>query len=76
MKTIIAIISGILIFCLGFWLDAQLINWIVSNFQDPRSDLAIVVKMVLWVVTFGVTFSLSAMLGLIVATYISSLLEN
>lgn len=75
MKTIIAIISGILIFCLGFWLDSQLINWIVSSFQDPHSDLATVVKIGLWVVTFGFTLWISIICAVLVTTFVANILN-
>lgn len=75
MKTFISIIAGALVFCLGFWLDSQLINLIVSNFQNPHSDLATVVKIALWVVTFGITFSLSILCGIVVGSLIKSILD-
>lgn len=75
MKFIISIITGILVFILGFWLDNQFINWCVLHLSNPHGDLALLVKIGLWIVTFSTTFAISAWVGILVGALIYDLIR-
>lgn len=66
IKQIIVVVVMIPTFIGGFILDGMLINWVVSLFENPQSDLAIVVKIGLWIITIPITFAISFFISLVV----------
>ena len=75
MKILIVVLVGLAAFCFGFWVDAQLINWALTQFPPSAHEWLGVIKLVLWFVTFGVTFTLSAYLGIIVGGVLATIFE-
>lgn len=75
MKTLLSFISSVLTFIFGFWLDNQFINWCVSHLSNPHGDLALLVKIGLWVVTFSTTICLSFWLGIMIGGLIYTILD-
>lgn len=64
------IVTGILLF-IG---AAYLINFITSGIQD--NDLRIIVKIVVWFFSVGLILWISALLGSIVAAFISAVFSD
>lgn len=73
MKNIIPFIVGIIVFCFGFWLDSQFINWVTS---DITGNFKFIMKIVLWIVTFNFTLWVSIILGLFVGSLTEALISD
>ena len=75
MKILISVLAGVAAFCFGFWVDAQLIHWTLSQFPPSAAEWLGVIKIGLWLFTFGVTFTISIYLGLIVGGLLATVFE-
>jgi hypothetical protein len=73
MKTLISILVGLAIFCLGFWLDSQFINWVASMFEGHNVILG--VKVILWIFTFSIITTISIYLGILAGSLTRLILD-
>lgn len=64
MRELISIVVGILAFIFGFWLDSRFIAYVLSVIPiGGITPWLGVIKVILWILTFGITFSLSILLA-------------
>jgi len=68
MKLIISFLIGVLIFCLGFYLDGLLINHIISVIPKGVEEWLGLLRVFLWVITFSITLSFSILCGALATT--------
>ena len=74
MKYLISFIIGLIAFFLCFSGGGDIINLIVSGVTN--GPIHFVLKLILWVLFFGVIFKISYVVGVLVSTFVASILER
>lgn len=74
MKEFVSITVGLLIFFGCFWLAAMGISAIAGTIDDNSTRQ--VIRIVLWLVCFGLITWISVILGLVIGVFIYEFLEN
>lgn len=59
MKKFLAVIVGIIIFRLGFYLQHLFVDYVMSLFPTSVSEWYGIINLSLYVLTFGITLSIS-----------------
>ena len=71
MKKFLAVIIGIIVFILGFYLQHLFVNYAMSLLPTSISEWYRIIKLILYVFTFSITLTLSISCGIITTLFIS-----
>ena len=76
MKFLVSFLIGMAIFCFGFYLDGQLITWVLTQFPASAHEWLGVIKVALWIFTFSVTFGLSLLFAWTIGGFVFIFLDS
>ena len=75
MKFLITVLIGLIVFILGFWLSAEIIDQIVHLIPKAYSEWYGFLKFIIWFFSISAIFGVSFFIALLVGALVQDLID-